>query len=140
MSCHASAPGRPRKKKWFEFKDGDGQRWRVWLVLGPLKVDGVLHDGVTYRDKRTIYLSTRQSEEELVSTVIHEFIHAACPGRVRPENFGLVEEGLEMADYAAEERIARLSEKGLSAIFASLGFQFPPLPDDVVLKPAKAAQ
>lgn len=127
--------GKPRKRRWFKFTDGNGDEWKVWLVLGRLKLAGSEVFAFTDRRARSIQISARQTETELISTLFHEFIHAACGERKRSAVFTTADEGREMVDYAAEESIARLAEHGLASIVVSLGFQLPALPPGVALKP-----
>lgn len=114
---------RPRRRLWFRFHDANGNEWKVWIVLGRLLLGKLDCAGVTDFKARTISVTARQTELELAETAMHELVHAACGEEPRSD---LLRE--------VEETICRSSEKGLTAILVSLGFQFPALPKGVVLK------
>lgn len=129
--------GKPRRRLWFKFVDHLGKEWKAWLVIGNIRHDGTDCDGLTVFSSRSVYLSTRQDWNELVSTFFHEIVHVACRARYEKSNVDKLCANSELVQSAAEEWAARTAELGLSKIMGSLGFQLRPLPDGVKLRPRK---
>lgn len=115
---------RVRRRLWFKFDDGlPAPAWRVRVTTDRIKYNGD-NDlrGLTDNTKRTIVISLRhRTLRKLYETTSHELLHAACGPTP------------DACDAAIEEKIAYRSEIGFAAIFDSLGFQFPELPDGVEL-------
>jgi hypothetical protein len=130
-------PSRRGQRLWFKFNDAAGNTWRVWLVPRHLKNAGKPCSGFTDCEDHYIMISTFMTEHDVTSTFFHELIHAACGMRPRKEGFDEDDAVLEDIDYLAEERIARMAERNMTAMFTSLGMLLPKMPADVVLKPPR---
>lgn len=120
-----------RRKLWFRLATHG--RWSVWLVIGPLMVDGVSCLGAVNRGSRQIMLSVNQSWNELHKTFVHEAFHAACGDSQRGGDSIAEQRGVALD--ASEEYYARLSERGLTALLRPLGFALPDLPEGICLNP-----
>lgn len=125
--------GKPRQRKWFEFRDSESNPWVVKLVLGWIEHNGEHCRGITELDKRKILISAMQTRSEVEETFWHESIHMACGLRVATSNTQ-VEESKVDALESVEEHIAYASERNLKAMARSMGWLFPSLPRGVKLK------
>jgi hypothetical protein len=119
------AVARRTRVLWFKFRDAKKREWRVFLVK-KLKHNGRLLAGLTQYEQRVILVHYTNDHRGMCETTLHECCHAGGDGvEVTHPHFDLV--------YAAEEDAVKRIEPGLWAILSSLGFSFPPIPDDAAL-------
>ena len=76
--------------------------------------------GVTYFRRLEICLSTGQTQSEIYSTLVHEFLHVAMHRAALPHQW--------------EEQIVTMSEPFIASLLAASFMRFPPLPKGCKLK------